>query len=522
MKREVLIMIMLLLILINNINLTICSIEERLILSRNSFPDGFVFGAASSSYQFEGAASMGGRKPSIWDTFTRDHPEKIADHSNGNVADDFYHRFQNDIPLLKEIGLDSYRFSISWSRILPEGKISRGVNWEGVNFYNSLINSLLAHGIEPFVTLFHWDLPQALEDEYDGFLSSQIVNDYYEYVNLCFKEFGDRVKYWVTINEPNTFSIYGYAEGKDAPGRCSNYIGNCSQGNSGTEPYLVLHNLILCHATVVKLYRDRYQASQGGTIGISITAIWYVPKYHTIAAWNATSALDFSIGWILDPISVGEYPEVMRYLVGKRLPKFTEEEAQLIKGSFDFIGINYYSSSYADDLTTSYTNLNQSYTTDSRVNVTSEKDGIPIGEKTDISWLFMYPKGIQQLTRYLSKRYNNPTIYITENGMAYNSSWSLEYSLNDTLRIKYHSLHLSYLLKSIKEGADVRGYYIWSFLDDFEWALGYTAGFGITYIDYKNNLKRYLKQSAFWFQKFLQHGNPTQSSTLFNYYIRSA
>ncbi|XP_037496898.1 beta-glucosidase 17 isoform X2 [Jatropha curcas] len=419
-------------------------------LNRSSFPDGFVFGAGSSAYQYEGAAAMDGRRPSIWDTFTRKHPEKIADHSNGNVADDFYQLYEYDIPLMKEIGLDSFRFSLSWSRILPEGKISKGVNWEGVKFYNSLIDKLLSNGIQPFVTLFHWDLPQALEDEYKGLLSPEILNDYYEYADFCFKEFGDRVKYWVTINEPNLMSDFGYAMGKYAPGRCSDYIGNCTDGNSATEPYIVVNNLILCHANAVKLYRQKYQDSQGGIIGISVHTKWMIPKYHNVASQNASSrACDFAFGWIIHPITYGDYPETMRYLVGKRLPEFTEAEMELVKGSFDFIGINYYTTNYADDVKY-YDSIHLSYTTDSRVNETYEKNGIPIGQPTSCSWLYIYPKGIYELLLYLKRKYNNPRIYITENGMGDSSSLSLPDALEDQLRIKYHYLHLLHLLEAIK------------------------------------------------------------------------
>ncbi|KAG8650095.1 hypothetical protein MANES_07G001500v8 [Manihot esculenta] len=418
--------------------------------TRNSFPDGFVFGAGSSSYQYEGAAEKGGRKPSIWDTFTAEHPEKIADHSNGKVAEDFYHHYEEDISLLKEIGLDSYRFSISWPRIFPEGKIRRGVNWEGVKFYNSLIDKLLLNGIQPLVTLFHWDVPQTLEDEFKGFLSPNIVNDFSEFVDFCFKEFGDRVKHWATINEPNLMSMYGYAFGFNAPGRCSDYVGNCTEGNSATEPYIVVHHLILCHAAAVKLYREKYQASQGGVIGITVFTAWMVPKYDNVASMKAASrARDFLIGWIMHPITYGDYPATMRYLVGNRLPKFTEPQAKMVAGSFDFIGVNYYTASYTEDLT-SYSSVNISYITDRRVNFTTEKNGIPIGEQTGCSWLYIYPKGLYKLMLYLKRKYNNPVIYITENGMGDSSSLSLADALQDRLRIKYHHLHLLALLKAVK------------------------------------------------------------------------
>ncbi|KAM3686294.1 hypothetical protein ACJW31_11G187800 [Castanea mollissima] len=490
-------------------------------LSRSDFPAGFIFGGASSAYQYEGAAFQHGKGPSIWDTFTREHPEKIADHTTGDIADDFYYVFKGDIALMKEIGLDFFRFSISWTRILPKGKISGGVNQEGITFYNNLINELLSQGLKPFITLFHWDVPQALEEEYGGFLSQNIVDDYRNYVDVCFKEFGDRVKYWVTINEPNSFTIGGYVTGIEAPGRCSNYIGNCTYGNSGIEPYIVGHNLLLSHATAVKLYKEKYQESQMGEIGISVQSYWDLPKYQTVASIKAAfRGLDFRFGWFVDPIIFGDYPEIMRVLVGTRLPIFTESQSKMLKGSLDFLGVNYYTARYADDSTSS-SSVNLSYTTDSLVNLTitlfnatAEKDGIPIGQPTAADWLFVYPRGIRELMLYVKKKYNNPPIYITENGVDDNDSLPIQKALNDSLRIKYYHCHLSNLLKAIRAGVDVRGYFAWSFLDNFEWESGYTLRFGITYVDYKNGLTRYLKSSAFWFKNFLQKENVIRSKPL--------
>ncbi|KAK1552566.1 hypothetical protein Q3G72_019252 [Acer saccharum] len=298
-----------------------------------------------------------------------------------------------------------------------------------------------------------------------------------------------------------------------APGRCSKYIGNCSTGNSATEPYIVTHYLILSHATAVKLYREKYQISQKGWIGISIHTQWIVPKFQTIASKKAASrALDFKIGWIMDPITNGNYPKSMQILVGNRLPKFTESESEFVKSSMDFIGLNYYTATYADNLTSSSSSIDLlSYLTDNHVNLTYEKNGIPIGQSTNSSWLYIYPKGIRKLLLYTKRKYNTPSIYITENGMGdVNSSlWPIDKALNDSLRIKYHSLHLFYLLKAIKDGVDVRGYHAWTFLDNFEWSSGYTYRFGINYVDYKHGFKRYLKNSALWFQNFLLNKNTT-------------
>ncbi|KAA8549583.1 hypothetical protein F0562_001399 [Nyssa sinensis] len=431
-------------------------------LNSSSFPAGFVFGAGSSAYQYEGAANEGGRGPSIWDTFTHKYPGKIADGSNGDVAIDSYHRYKEDVGIAKEIGLDAYRFSISWSRVLPRGKLSGGVNKEGIKYYNNLINELLAKGLVPFITLFHWDLPQALEDEYGGFLSPQIVSDYRDYVELCFKKFGDRVKHWITLNEPHSYSSGGYATGTLAPGRCSSWQElNCTGGDSAIEPYLVTHFQLLAHSAAVKLYKEKYQESQKGEIGIALVVTWMIPYSNATHNRNAaTRVLDFTFGWFMDPLTTGDYPHTMRSLVGNRLPKFTKEQSKMLKGSFDFIGLNYYTTNYAAYAPNS-NSAHLSYTTDSRTNLT----------------------GIDEA--------NNATLPLKD-------------ALNDTARINYHYRHLSYIRQAIEEGANVTGYFAWSLLDNFEWFAGYTVRFGIGYVDYNDGLKRYLKFSAKWFKSFLR------------------
>ncbi|KAJ6750533.1 hypothetical protein OIU85_001106 [Salix viminalis] len=476
--------------------------------NRTSFPKDFTFGAGTAAYQSEGAAYIDGKGPSIWDTFTKQHPEKIWDQSTGNVAIDFYHRYKEDVQLMKKIGLDSFRFSISWSRVLPKGKISGGVNPLGVRFYNNLINELLANGITPFVTLFHWDLPQALEDEYSGFLSSKAVDDYVDYVDFCFKTFGDRVKHWCTFNEPYSFSNNGYNTGTFAPGRCSSYVGNCTHGNSGTEPYRVAHNMILGHAAAVKLYREKYQASQKGKIGITIVTNWFIPKSPKSEEDNkaAYRELDFLFGWFANPLTYGDYPKIMKAIVGHRLPKFTKEQSALVKGSIDFLGVNYYTTNYAAN-NPAPNKVNFSYSGDSQTILSTSKGGHPIGTPTALNWLFIYPKGMYDLMLYIKDKYKNPPIYITENGLAdaNNASLPVEEAVKDGLRIRYLANHLQYLSKAIKEGVNVKGYYQWAFWDDFEWDAGYTVRFGLNYIDFNNNLKRYMKYSAHWFKMFLLH-----------------
>ncbi|XVF19215.1 hypothetical protein REPUB_Repub11eG0090400 [Reevesia pubescens] len=408
---------------------------------------------------------------------------------------------------MKEMGLDAYRFSISWSRVLPNGKLSGGVSKEGIRYYNNLINELLANGIQPFATLFHWDLPQALEDEYGGFLSPRIVDDFRDYAEVCFKEFGNRVKHWITLNEPWTYSNAGYAAGFFAPGRCSDWLKfNCTGGDSATEPYLVTHNQLIAHAAVVKVYRQKYQAIQKGIIGITLVSHWFIPFSNATHHKNAAlRAIDFMFGWYMDPITFGNYPHSMRSLVGNRLPEFNKDQSEMVKGSFDFLGLNYYTANYA-----SYApKLNvrkPTYYTDSRTNLSTERNGIPIGEKTGSDWIYVYPRGFRDLLLYIKEKYNNPLIYITENGVGEvnNATLPLKEALNDKMRIDYYYRHLFFLQNAMKDGVKVKGYFAWSLLDNFEWAFGYTVRFGINFVDYKDGLKRYPKLSAHWFKNFLK------------------
>nr|Q7XKV5.2 RecName: Full=Beta-glucosidase 11; Short=Os4bglu11; Flags: Precursor [Oryza sativa Japonica Group]CAE05482.2 OSJNBa0022H21.2 [Oryza sativa Japonica Group] len=478
-------------------------------ISRRSFPKGFIFGTSSSSYQFEGGAVLGGRGPSIWDTFTHQSPDKITDRSNGDVACDSYHLYKEDVRSMKEMGMDAYRFSISWSRILPSA-LSGGVNREGISYYNNLINELLSKGVQPFVTLFHWDSPQALEDKYKGFLSPNIINDYKEYAETCFKEFGDRVKHWITFNEPWTFCSMGYASGIMAPGRCSSWeVGKCRVGDSGREPYTACHHQLLAHAETVRLYKEKYQALQKGKIGIILNADWFVPLSQSKSSSDAARrALDFMLGWFMDPLIRGDYPLSMRELVGNRLPEFSKEQSGMVKGAFDFIGLNYYTSSYADNDPPSHGH-NNSYNTDAHAKITGSRNGIPIGPQAASFWFHIYPEGICEMLLYVKENYGNPTIYITENGVdeVNNKTMPLEEALKDDTRIEYYHKHLLALLSAMRDGANVKGYFAWSLLDNFEWAEGYTVRFGINFVDYDDGMKRYPKNSARWFKKFLQKSN---------------
>uniref|UniRef100_A0A7C9ABA1 Beta-glucosidase n=1 Tax=Opuntia streptacantha TaxID=393608 RepID=A0A7C9ABA1_OPUST len=464
--------------------------------NRSSFPQSFLFGASSSAYQSEGAAFEDGKLPSIWDTFTHNCPDKIKDRSNGDIAVNSYHKYKEDVQIMREMGLNAYRFSISWTRVLPYGKQSQGVNVIGVTHYHNFIDELLANGIQPLVTLFHSDLPQSLADAYGGFLSPQIVEDFRDYADFCFREFGDKVKHWITLNEPSMYAI------GEQPLNCSD-----NGLNSPTEPYLISHHQLLAHAAAVELYRHKYQKSQKGIIGIALASYWYVPFSHSRQDMKAAqTALDFILGWFMDPLTKGEYPHSMRSLVGDRLPEFSMEQSRMVNGSFDFVGFNHYTTYYAAAYPPHLKVAKHGYVTDPRVNLTGVRNGVPIGPQGTSSWIYSYPRGLRDVLVYAKRKYNNPLIYITENGIdePNNEKLPIEEALNDEPRTKYHHDHLAFLKLAIKEGVNVKGYFAWSFMDDFEWQSGYTVRYGINYVDYKDNLKRYPELSARWFKNFLQ------------------
>ncbi|XP_058091559.1 beta-glucosidase 44-like [Magnolia sinica] len=469
-------------------------------LSRSSFPKGFIFGTATSAYQVEGMAKKDGRGPSIWDAFIK-KPGIVANNATGDVSVDEYHRYKEDVDIMSKLNFDAYRFSISWSRIFPNG-VGK-VNWKGVAYYNRLIDYLIQKGITPYANLYHYDLPEVLEKQYKGLLNRKVVNAYADFADFCFKTYGDRVKNWMTFNEPRVVAALGYDNGIFAPGRCSKPYGNCTEGNSGTEPYIVAHHLILSHAAAVQRYREKYQTKQKGRIGILLDFVWYEPLTNSkLDQLAAQRARDFHVGWFLHPIVYGEYPKSMQEIVQERLPKFSKEEVKMVKGSIDYVGINQYTAYYMFDPHQAKPKV-PGYQNDWNVGFAFERHGVPIGPRAHSSWLYMVPWGMYKAVTYIKEHYGNPTVILSENGMDDPGNVTLSVGLHDTTRIHFYNSYLTELKKAIDDGANVIGYFAWSLLDNFEWLSGYTSRFGLVYVDY-HNLKRYPKMSAYWFREMLR------------------
>jgi beta-glucosidase len=453
------------------------------------FPEGFVWGTSTSSYQIEGAHLEDGKGPSIWDTFTQ-IPGKVASYENGNIAGDHYHKYKEDIALMADMGLKHYHLSISWSRVQPLGRGPS--NPKGLQFYSDLIDELLKNDITPWVNLYHWDIPTALQLETDGFLNPDIADYYADYAELCFKNFGDRIKYWMTFNEPWVFSILGYGHGIFAPGR-----------KSDREPYIVGHNMLRAHGKAVDIYRKKYQPAQKGKIGIINNCDWREPYTDSEEDKSAAQrSLEFFLGWFADPIYLGDYPESMKRNVGDRLPHFTEEDIRLIKGSNDFFGINHYSTALAEHADPSKKHEVNVYDNgaifeDERVILHAD----PSWKKTDMGWNIV-PDGLRKLLHWIDGRYGHPEIYITENGVAVPDK-VVNGQVDDQARIDFLKGYISAAHRAIEEGVDLKGYFVWSFMDNFEWALGYAKRFGLHYVDFETG-KRIPKKSAGWFMKVIE------------------
>lgn len=456
------------------------------------FPDTFCLGTTSTAFQIEGGCNARGR--SIWDAFTR-IDGKIIDSSHAKVACNHYNLYKYDIQLMKQLGIQCYHFSISWCRILPTGRIDH-INQEGVDYYNSLIDELIRNDITPSATLFCWDYPITLHKEYKGWLSPKSQDDFYDYAMLCFELFGDRIKRWATINEPWIVAVLGHVMGEHSPGKSD---------NPGVDPYLVMHNIILSHARVYRAFKSKYE----GILTIIMAATWWHPGTRQDRDFLAAKrALTFTIGWTLDPLTTGDYPQMMKDIVGDRLPQFTEEEKKMIAGTYDYLGITHYTTIFAGEISFSRILSNSMSPSgfhggENGIQVLKHKyhffkDMQVMSLHKDISRtdmdLYIVPAGIRKILRYLKKHYNTP-IYIYENGCGIR-----EDSLNDDFRVKYLEGYLVEVHKAIQEGVDVMGYNVWSLLSNFEWTHGYSISFGLVHVNFETQ-KRTPKLSAYWYSR---------------------
>lgn len=437
------------------------------------FPEGFIWGTATSSFQIEGAYQEHGRSESIWDRFCS-LPGTIADGSDGRVACDHYHRWAEDIELLKKIGVNSYRFSIAWPRILPQG--TGAVNEPGLAFYERLVDALLEAQIEPMVTLYHWDLPLILQDR-GGWPNRDTAKAFVEYAHVVTRKLGDRVKYWVTHNEPWCISTLGHLTGEHAPG-----IKNTPQ------MLATAHHVLLSHGWSVPVIRDEVASPK---VGIVLNLVPAYAASESVYDAEATRSFDGKFNrWYLDPLYKGSYPDdiIDEYrntgeLPNSRLPFEEDGDLKAISTPTDFLGINYYSRG-----------IIRSTKVSEEKNAPREIPAPTPNQCTDMGWE-IYPFGLRDILIRINREYKPNSILITENGCAYPIGPNDKKEIQDIERIKYVESHLHAVHEALSVGVPVDGYYLWSFLDNFEWAFGYSKRFGITWVDFETQ-ERILKASA--------------------------
>ena len=460
-----------------------------------SFPKNFLWGSATAAYQVEGAWNQDGKGLSIWDLYSK-IPGTTFEGTNGDIAADHYNRYKEDVKTMAEMGLKAYRFSIAWTRILPDG--TGKINDKGVLFYNNLIDELLKYGIEPMITLYHWDLPQILQDRYNGWESRKIIDDFSEYAKICFEKYGDRVKYWIIINEPNVFINLGYDIALHPPG-----IKDKKRSlNAG-------HITALANAKVIKLFKE---IVPDGKIGSSIA---FGPAYSASESAEDKDALknyyDHSVWWWFDPYFKGEYPaEALKYnLKHYNAPEILDGDMELLKSAkSDFIGINYYCTQMIAENKEGigYTGMNNNGEKNSQ-----KESGVP-GlyknvknknlEYTDWDWA-IDPDGLRYGMHQLKERYNLPII-ISENGLGAVDPIDENGNIQDIARIDYLKEHIKACKNAIDEGINILGYCTWSYIDLLSWLNGYKKQYGFIYVDRKNNLVRKKKASYFWYKKVIE------------------
>lgn len=443
------------------------------------FPTGFVWGVATASYQIEGAVTAGGRQPSIWDTFSR-KPGAMHNGDNGDVADDHYHRYREDVALLADLGVTHYRFSLAWPRLQPDGK--GAINAEGLDFYARLVDELLGHGIAPWVTLYHWDLPQALEDA-GGWPVRDTAARFAEYAALTHEKLHDRIRHWTTLNEPWCSAFLGYAAGAHAPGR--------------TEPAAALaaaHHLLLGHGWAVTAMREQDPGSQ---LGITVNLSLVSPATGDPADVEAARRVDAVSNRIfLDPLLRGRYPDDVRADVAavSDFGFVRSGDEAVIAVPLDFLGVNYYFRAVVQANAGAPVDDPHARAWVGSTDVQPVRTGLPT---TAMGWE-IDPSGLYDVLTWVHRDYGPVPIYVTENGAAFDDTVSGDGTIPDHDRIAFLDSHFRATLGAIADGADIRGYFVWSLLDNLEWAYGYSKRFGLIHVDYATQT-RTPKDSARWF-----------------------
>ena len=460
------------------------------------FPKDFLFGAASASYQVEGAWNEDGKGISNWDVFSKIEG-KTFEGTNGDVAVDHYHRYKEDVKLMADMGLESYRFSVSWPRIIPDG--DGEINQKGLDFYNNLIDECLKYGIVPFVTLYHWDMPQKLEEQ-GGWTNKKTIDAFVKYANICFKAFGDRVKHWITFNEAVVFTSSAYIKGAHPPGI----------QNDPEKYFLATHNVFVAHAKTIIDYKA---LRQFGEIGITHV---FTPSFSIDKNEDNIKAMyhanQYEINWFYDPILKGRYPEyVVKQLDEKGYsPNWTEEELRLIEKAAsknDFIGMNYYQPQRVmkNDCFEEVERTRESATGAPGI---PSFDGVyktvMMGDKVYTKWGWeIAPDAFLEGLETFRDNYGDVKIYITENGLG-DQDLIVEGEILDVPRIKFIEAHLKSLKKAIEKNINVKGYYAWSATDLLSWLNGYKKQYGFIYVDHKNNLDRKIKLSGYWYKTVIE------------------
>ncbi len=441
-----------------------------------SFPSRFVWGAATASYQIEGGWDEGGKGESIWDRFSHT-PGHVANGETGDVACDHYHRWRDDVALMSELGLKAYRFSVAWPRILPAGR--GAVNPGGIDFYSRLVDALLDAGIVPFATLYHWDLPQALQDD-GGWPARMIVDAFCQYAATASQALGDRVRHWITVNEPWVSAFIGYRDGRHAPGHTD--LG---------EALAAAHHLLLSHGQGVKVIRENCPEAQ---VGIALNLTPQEPASPSPADRIESRWADGQINrWFLDPLVGRGYPQDVIEGFGKPMEFVQAGDMAAIAEPVDFLGVNYYTRGIARS--------------SAIPEADNESPTITRGaELTEMGWE-VYPEGLFNLLGRLHIDYAFPAIYVTENGAAFADEVGPDGQVDDPDRLSYLRRHLEMVKRAIHLGAPVKGYFAWALLDNFEWGFGFSKRFGVVHVDFTTQ-QRIPKTSARWYrQVILENGS---------------